>query len=73
MEMMVGKIRDLQDTLMSSNRNILVVELQGDRKEQMDEKIKLFLLSDCCSLKTTSREADTVRVYYPLSLLLVVC
>lgn len=30
--MMVGKIRDLQDTLMSSNRNILVVELQGRQK-----------------------------------------
>lgn len=43
--MMVGKIRDLQDTLMSSNRNILVVELQGDRKEQMDEKVKLFVFA----------------------------
>lgn len=32
MEIMVGKIRDLQDTLMSSNRNILVVGVAGRQK-----------------------------------------
>lgn len=47
-EIMRGRIRDLQDRFMNSNRNILVLGVAGGEKGTDGwERIKLFVLHFC--------------------------
>lgn len=78
MEIMVGKIRDLQDGFLSSNKNILALRVPGGEKGMdKSERIRFFVLHFCFLdyhvFKTTSIEANATRLSYLVFLLLEVC
>ena len=55
MEIMAGKIRDLQDRFMSSNRSTLV--LGGEKETDGGGRVKFFFLHFCFGVSQSKKQS----------------